>query len=123
MLCARRRERVGKQEGGATERREGDLVPGREGAELEEGGVGGGGGWEGEEGRERGGAEGVGYALVSGNQYLLRAWGEGRGRGCGFGGGWRKRMEGSGTVRRPRLMVPTNLEMIIVGRDIVLVVE
>ncbi len=29
-------------------------------------------------------------------------------------------MEGSGTVRRPRLMVPTNLEMIIVGRDIVL---
>lgn len=29
-------------------------------------------------------------------------------------------MEGSGTVRRPRLIVPTNLEMIIVGRDIVL---
>jgi len=29
-------------------------------------------------------------------------------------------MEGSDTVRRPRLMVPTNFEMIIVGRDIVL---
>lgn len=32
-------------------------------------------------------------------------------------------MWGSATVRRPRLMVPTNLEIIIVGRDIVLEVE
>jgi len=31
--------------------------------------------------------------------------------------------EGSGTVKRPRLIVPTNLEMIIVGRDIVLEIE
>lgn len=59
-------------------------MPCREGAELEEGGVGGGGGWEGEEGRERGGGEGVGYALVSDYQYLLRGLGERRGGGCGL---------------------------------------
>jgi len=47
-------------------------VPCRKGAELEEGGVGGGGGWEGEEGRKGGGGEGIGYALVSSDQYLLR---------------------------------------------------
>lgn len=84
MFCSRWRERVGKEEGGATERREGDLMPCCEGAELQEGGVGGGGGWEGKEGRERGGGEGVGYALMSGNQYSQKALGEGRGRGCGF---------------------------------------
>ena len=44
------------------------MVPCREGAELEEGGVGGGGGWEGEEGWKGGGREGVGYALVNGYQ-------------------------------------------------------
>lgn len=42
--------------------------------------MGGGGGWEGEKGRKRGGGEGVGDTLVSGNQYLLndlRRGGEG----------------------------------------------
>lgn len=84
MLCTRWREREGKEEGGGTERRKGDLVPCREGAELEEGGVGGGGGWEGEEGWKGGGREGVGYALVNGYQHLLRDLGERRGGGCGL---------------------------------------
>ena len=88
------------------------MVAGGGAPEGGEGGKGGGQGGEREEGGEDEGGESEGGALG-----LLALDG-----GCGVGGGGggddeEGGREGGHTVKRPRDMVPTNLEASIVGRD------
>lgn len=116
-----RRQRVGQQERGAREGGEEGAVAGCEGPEVLECGAGGLGGREGGEGGEGGEGCGVGDALDDGGGWLVGlVWfglrvrdREGEGRWV-LGGG----EEGRFTVKRPREIVPMNLQTVAVVRDI-----